>query len=238
MLPEFVVMNGERSGMMVRMQQVTFQSTLREAAAALRRACSASADEGVQMLLDDGMTTALGLGRDEEEAAAKCHTPLVDYSSAVGEAIPVYFVHVTAVEVTSSEGATRPFRFNAPSHCTGSQVLALLHDHRLLPSTAATCFLNGRAVSPRNDWAVADLFLQPRFSVSVKTLHGQTFTFQVEASDSVLALKQKVFHQAGVPMDDQRLIIKGRQMEDHNSLHTYDFKSGNVVHLVTRLRGG
>ena len=44
--------------------------------------------------------------------------------------------------------------------------------------------------------------------------------------------------QEGVPEDQQRLIHKGRQLEDGRMLNDYQIKSGDVIHMVLRLRGG
>ncbi|PNH07032.1 Polyubiquitin 11 [Tetrabaena socialis] len=75
--------------------------------------------------------------------------------------------------------------------------------------------------------------------LTVRTLLGKNIPLKdVPRSSRIHEVKARVQDREGCPIDQQRLIFEGRQLEDDYTLKDYELTDGDVLHLVLRLRGG
>uniref|UniRef100_A0A0G4HA08 Ubiquitin-like domain-containing protein n=1 Tax=Chromera velia CCMP2878 TaxID=1169474 RepID=A0A0G4HA08_9ALVE len=80
--------------------------------------------------------------------------------------------------------------------------------------------------------------LSATIQLFVKTLWGDTITIDFPRDSSVDELKSRVQESAKIPIDQQRLIFAGKQLEEERTLSFYKIGHEDTLHLVLRLRGG
>uniref|UniRef100_A0A8C5ATZ2 Ubiquitin-like protein NEDD8 n=1 Tax=Gadus morhua TaxID=8049 RepID=A0A8C5ATZ2_GADMO len=74
--------------------------------------------------------------------------------------------------------------------------------------------------------------------ISFQTLTGKEIEIDIEPTDKVERIKERVEEKEGIPPQQQRLIYSGKQMNDEKTAADYKIQGGSVLHLVLALRGG
>ncbi|XP_017776577.1 PREDICTED: NEDD8-like [Nicrophorus vespilloides] len=74
--------------------------------------------------------------------------------------------------------------------------------------------------------------------VKILTLTGDELEIDVEPTDTILTIKDKLEEREGIPVDQQRLIYQGKKMKDDQTVKNYKIQPGTTLHLVIALRGG
>jgi hypothetical protein len=66
---------------------------------------------------------------------------------------------------------------------------------------------------------------------------GRHITVECYPDETVEDLKDRIHDKEGISADQQRLICKGKQLQDESQLSSCGLSNGCTVHLVLRLRG-
>ncbi|PRQ30540.1 putative ubiquitin [Rosa chinensis] len=74
--------------------------------------------------------------------------------------------------------------------------------------------------------------------IKVKTLTGKEIEIDIEPTDTIDRIKERVEEKEGIPPVQQRLIYAGKQLGDDKTAKEYNIEGGSVLHLVLALRGG
>ena len=77
-----------------------------------------------------------------------------------------------------------------------------------------------------------------KIQVFAKTLTGKTLAISISENAPALYLKIAIQEKEGIPPDQQRLIMKGRQIEDDIPLIDQEVCHESTFHIILRLRGG
>ena len=71
-----------------------------------------------------------------------------------------------------------------------------------------------------------------QWTLTVRCSSGKTFQWSGSRAASVAEFKEAIAGDAEVPADQQRLIYKGRALQNEQLLTFYDVEDGGTVHLL------
>ncbi|XP_041992268.1 ubiquitin-NEDD8-like protein RUB2 [Salvia splendens] len=101
---------------------------------------------------------------------------------------------------------------------------------------------DGRTLADYNVQKELTLYVLLRLSggtmIKVKTLTGKEIEIDIEPTDTIDRIKERVEEKEGIPPVQQRLIYAGKQLGDDKTAKDYNIEGGSVLHLVLALRGG
>lgn len=73
--------------------------------------------------------------------------------------------------------------------------------------------------------------------VTVKILQGQECSVEIEASDTVDSLKQMVADQLNIAPRNQRILFRGKTLQEGTSIKEYNLTEGAKLHLAVKKEG-
>ena len=101
----------------------------------------------------------------------------------------------------------------------------------------------GRFQSPGHESSSTTLMnkllsIRGGMELRIKPASGRTFTLPVEPDESIESIKARIMEREGIPVDQQRIVFGGKQLDSLKSLSDYDIDEDSTLHLTLRLRGG
>ncbi len=72
----------------------------------------------------------------------------------------------------------------------------------------------------------------------IKTLTGKTIVCSLNPEMTIQQVKEEIFKAEQIPIEQQRLVFQGKQLENNTTLFSNNITDKACIHLVLRLRGG
>ncbi|EAX86903.1 Ubiquitin family protein [Trichomonas vaginalis G3] len=74
--------------------------------------------------------------------------------------------------------------------------------------------------------------------IYVHTVSGRKHQLEVEPSITIAAIKEELLQREGISIEQQRLLFRGQNLTDNQTVETAHISAGEVLHMVLALRAG
>ena len=74
--------------------------------------------------------------------------------------------------------------------------------------------------------------------IFIKNLLGNTIIIDINSTNTILDIKNKINEKDGILPEYQRLSFKGKELYDPRTLEDHDIKNEDTLYLYLRLIGG
>ena len=81
------------------------------------------------------------------------------------------------------------------------------------------------------------LRLRGGMKINIRIGQGEVKTYEVDEYDTIEALKERIEDEKNglnIPLEDQRLIYSGKELENYKTLHDYEIKNNADLQLIIR----
>ena len=75
-------------------------------------------------------------------------------------------------------------------------------------------------------------------SIIIRDFNGKSININTRRIDSVQSLKEKIYSQTGISINDQVLSFAGKYLENYKKLYEYNILRNSILNLSMRLKGG
>lgn len=136
--------------------------------------------------------------------------------------------------VSNAHAVEAPAVDNSAASSAGSSAGAAGDEVAL--STAADAGDNScqSSVFSSDETGAQDDACQTVYEVNIKCIDGTVTKMQIPSNLRGFSLKQRILNQLHVPIERQRLIFRGRVVQDEDVLGQHITQSGQTIHLVQR----
>jgi hypothetical protein len=76
-----------------------------------------------------------------------------------------------------------------------------------------------------------------QMEIHLKTLTGEEYVLRAKWSSTIVSVKKAIHEKKGIPVQEQRLVFAGKQLDDNLTLADYNIQDKSTILLILRLTG-